>query len=63
MTAKFDALAASGTAQVPLNDTFWSARFGMLVDAHGIRWMFNCETKRGCLARLFSSIVIDSSCS
>jgi PhnB protein len=47
MAKKFDALAVGGTVQMPLNDTFWGARFGMLVDAHGIRWMFNCQKERG----------------
>ncbi|HVY30552.1 MAG TPA: VOC family protein [Polyangiaceae bacterium] len=46
MGKKFDALAAGGTVLMPLNDTFWGARFGMLLDAHGIRWMFNCEKKK-----------------
>ena len=47
MAQKFDALAASGTVQMPLADMFWGARFGVLVDAHGIQWMFNCEAKKG----------------
>jgi PhnB protein len=47
METKFNALSAGGSVQMPLNDTFWGARFGMLVDAHGIRWMFNCEKKQG----------------
>jgi hypothetical protein len=24
-------------------ETFWAARFGMLVDRFGIPWMINCE--------------------
>jgi PhnB protein len=47
MTKKFEALAAGGNVTMPLNDTFWGAKFGMLVDAYGIRWMFNCEKKKG----------------
>jgi len=47
MAKKFDALAAGGQVLMALNDTFWGARFGMLLDAHGIRWMFNCEKKPG----------------
>lgn len=46
MAKKFDALAAGGKVTMALNDTFWGARFGMLVDKFGIQWMFNCE-KRG----------------
>lgn len=47
MAQKFDALAAGGKVSMPLADTFWGARFGMLVDAHGIQWMFSCATKKG----------------
>lgn len=43
---KFDALAAGGKVTMPLADMFWGARFGMLTDAHGVRWMFNCTTKK-----------------
>jgi PhnB protein len=39
----FKALASSGTVQMPLEKTFWAARFGMLVDRFGIPWMVNCE--------------------
>jgi PhnB protein len=42
MAAKFDALAEGGTVTMPLQDTFWGARFGTLTDKFGIRWMFNC---------------------
>jgi PhnB protein len=40
--AKFEALAAGGKVTVPLQDTFWGARFGTLTDRFGVRWMFNC---------------------
>jgi len=43
MAKKFEGLAAGGTVTMPLQDTFWGARFGMLVDRHGIHWMFNCH--------------------
>ena|SRR5262245_61255267 len=46
MTKKFNALAAGGKVTMPLNDTFWGAKFGMLTDAFGINWMFNCETRK-----------------
>ena len=39
----FDALSENGTVQMPLQETFWAARFGMLVDQFGIPWMINCE--------------------
>jgi PhnB protein len=45
MASRFDALAAGGEVVIALHDAFWGARFGMLVDAFGIRWMFNCRTK------------------
>ena len=46
MTQKFTALAEGGTITVPLQDTFWGAKFGMLTDLFGLRWMFNCEAKK-----------------
>lgn len=39
----FTALADQGTIQMPLEATFWAARFGMLVDRFGVPWMVNCE--------------------
>jgi len=29
-----------------LQDTFWGAKFGMLTDALGVQWMFNCENRK-----------------
>jgi PhnB protein len=46
MEKKFNALAEGGKVGMPLNDTFWGARFGMLTDAFGVNWMFNCELKK-----------------
>jgi PhnB protein len=46
MTKKFEALAAGGKVTMPLQDAFWGAKFGMLTDAFGIHWMFNCDTKK-----------------
>ena len=43
MKKKFDALSVDGKVTVPLADTFWGATFGMLTDAYGISWMFNCN--------------------
>jgi len=37
----FAALAEKGNVTMPLQDTFWGARFGTLTDQFGIRWMFN----------------------
>jgi PhnB protein len=39
----FSALAKNGKVQMPLQETFWAVRFGMLVDQFGIPWMINCE--------------------
>lgn len=39
----FHSLAENGKVQMPLQETFWAARFGMLVDRFGIPWMINCE--------------------
>jgi PhnB protein len=39
----FHALAEKGTVQMPIQETFWAARFGMLVDQFGTPWMINCE--------------------
>jgi PhnB protein len=39
----FNALAENGTVRMPLAQTFWAFRFGMLVDQFGIPWMINCE--------------------
>ena len=39
----FKALSKNGTVQMPIQKTFWAARFGMLVDQFGTPWMINCE--------------------
>jgi PhnB protein len=39
----FKAMAEKGTVSMPLQKTFWSTGFGMLVDQFGIPWMVNCE--------------------
>jgi len=39
----FNELSAGGKVQMPLQQTFWAAKFGMLVDRFGIPWMINCE--------------------
>jgi PhnB protein len=38
----FEALAENGTIRMPIQQTFWATRFGMLVDQFGIPWMINC---------------------
>jgi len=39
----FKSLAANGSVQMPIQQTFWAIRFGMLTDRFGIPWMVNCE--------------------
>jgi PhnB protein len=39
----FHALAENGTIVMPMQQTFWAARFGMLTDQFGVPWMINCE--------------------
>ena len=39
----FSALSEKGHIVMPLGETFWAIRFGMLVDQFGIPWMINCE--------------------
>jgi PhnB protein len=41
--AQFATLAEGGQVTMALENTFWNARFGMLVDRFGISWMFNAE--------------------
>ena len=38
----FDALADGGKVTQPLQETFWSAAFGQVVDRFGVPWMINC---------------------
>jgi PhnB protein len=42
----FPALSSGGKILMPLQDTFWGARFGMFEDQFGIQWMMNCELKK-----------------
>jgi PhnB protein len=39
----FAALAEGGTIQMPIAQTFFAARFGMLTDRYGVAWMVNCD--------------------
>jgi PhnB protein len=39
----FAALAEGGKIMMPIAKTFWTARFGMLIDKFGIPWMVNCN--------------------
>lgn len=39
----FAALADGGNVTMPIEETFWARRFGMLVDRFGTPWMINCD--------------------
>ena len=39
----FRELSEKGKITMPMQQTFWSPRFGMLIDRFGIPWMINCE--------------------
>jgi PhnB protein len=39
----YEQLGEGGRVVVPLAETFWAARFGMVVDRFGIPWLINCE--------------------
>jgi PhnB protein len=39
----FHDLGEGGRVVLPLEKTFWAARFGMLIDRFGIPWLINCE--------------------
>lgn len=41
----FNALADGGQVTLPLTKTFWSPRFGMLLDRFGVSWMVNVVTE------------------
>jgi len=43
----FKALAEKGTVRMPIGETFWAERFGMLTDQFGTPWMINCYKPRG----------------
>ncbi|MFQ3786298.1 VOC family protein [Halomonas sp. A29] len=39
----FNALADNASVQMPLEETFWAHRFGMLTDRYGVAWMINYD--------------------
>ena len=40
----FAALSEGGQVKMPLMQTFWSPRFGMVTDKFGVEWMVNVDT-------------------
>lgn len=43
----FSALSDGGTIDMPLQDMFWGAYFGMLSDRYGVQWMINFDRQAG----------------
>lgn len=43
----FNALADGGSITMPLGQTFWSPRFGVLTDRFGVSWMVNAVQECG----------------
>jgi PhnB protein len=39
----FSKIADGGQVTMPLQDTFWGAKFGMVKDQFGVSWMFNYQ--------------------
>lgn len=37
----FDAFAAGGEVTMPMQETFWVERFGMVTDPFGVSWLIN----------------------
>jgi PhnB protein len=42
----YNGLAEGANIAMPLQETFWAQRFGMLTDKYGINWMFNVEKEK-----------------
>lgn len=42
----FIKLSAEGKIEMPLQDTFWGAYFGMFTDKFGVQWMINYTYKK-----------------
>ncbi|EAQ81925.1 VOC family protein [Blastopirellula marina] len=39
----FAGLSEGGKIEMPLQETFWALRFGMVIDRFGTPWMINCR--------------------
>jgi len=40
----FEALSVGGTIEMPIQETHWAARFGVVTDQFGTPWIINCGT-------------------
>ncbi|MBC7552366.1 MAG: VOC family protein [Taibaiella sp.] len=47
MQRTFDALSTGGVVKMPLQDTFWGAKFGMCTDKFDVNWMCNHDKPKG----------------
>ena len=43
----FEAMSDGAKIVMPIQETFWAERFGILTDKFGINWMFNCDKPHG----------------
>ena len=43
----FAGLSEGGDIGMPIQETFWAQRFGMVTDRFGTHWMVNCEKRMG----------------
>ena len=41
--AAYEGIQEGGKVNMPLQDTFWGATFGMVTDKYGVNWMFNYD--------------------
>lgn len=42
----FTGLSAGGAVEMPLQDAFWGAYFGMFKDKFGVQWMVNYDKRK-----------------
>ena len=47
ITSVFEAMSSGENVTMPLQDTFWGAKFGMCCDKFGVNWMFNYDKPKG----------------
>lgn len=41
--SRFEKMSDGAAIIMPIQETFWAERFGMLTDKFGINWMINCD--------------------
>jgi uncharacterized glyoxalase superfamily protein PhnB/uncharacterized protein YndB with AHSA1/START domain len=58
----FRGLADGGAISMPMTETFWARRFGMLTDKFGVPWMVNCEKEMGAPETAGTPFVISRTC-